>query len=77
MLYLIRKEHSRQFTMSKWADDLATAPLVVYRLTINDKNRIACSCPSGVYRSYCKHTKMLRKWIEAGMPHGVFIGEEG
>jgi hypothetical protein len=75
MMYLVRQEHARSFTMTKWEDDMSVLPIATYRLTLNDKNKVACSCPSGVYRGYCKHTKILRDWIARGQPEGLLMDD--
>lgn len=33
--------------------------------TVISKNgKVKCSCPSGIYRGYCKHTNMVKKYQE-------------
>lgn len=71
--YLIRQDFGKTYVLTKWEDDMSSKPLEVYRLTINQSNKIACSCPSGRYRGYCKNTTMLREWISRGEPEMEFI----
>lgn len=54
--YQIRWDGDDRFTITKW--DGGTRPTQTYRV---DLHRKSCSCPSGIYRKYCKHIDKVRK----------------
>lgn len=69
--YMIRCDSMWQYTISKW--DGGVRPVDVYVIKVNDKKKQRCSCMAGRYRGYCKHTGMLKAWINRGMPEGEEI----
>lgn len=44
--------------VSKWEG--GGEPSQVYEVT-SKNNKITCSCPSGLFHGYCKHTDMVKK----------------
>lgn len=61
--YMVRPTgDGTQYLVSKW-EDSNDQPDTVYTVTTKGKGK-GCSCPSGVYRGYCKHTGMVREFAE-------------
>ena len=62
--YLVRQDSDTRFVVSKW--DSGVLPLVTYKVDILPSKRSRCTCPSGRYRGYCRHTKMVKEWQARG-----------
>ncbi|MGW8178105.1 MAG: hypothetical protein ACWGQW_04830 [bacterium] len=65
--YLIKQEGNK-YTISKWEG--GSEPSQIYELTEAQNGRLTCSCPSGRYRGWCKHTTMVRNY-QKGESHEV------
>ena len=59
--YIVQFISSHEFKVHKFISD-EIRPDISYSVTINKNNRMSCSCPSGTYRKYCKHTEMVSKF---------------
>lgn len=59
--YMIRPTSvDHRYLVSKWEDG-SVEPETVYTVTLKGRDK-GCSCPSGIYRGYCKHTGMVREF---------------
>lgn len=62
--YFIRTNFDGSYTVSKW--NMGTLPIEIYTVKLGPKPK--CTCASGHNRGYCKHTGMVKAWVNRGMP---------
>ena len=57
--YNVQPVSKDKYSVHKW--DGGDMPITTYTvLAVNGK--LSCSCPSGKYRHYCKHTEFVREY---------------
>ncbi len=69
-MYLVKEERPGVFVVSKW--ELDKEPVAVYEVQ-SRKQGYVCDCPSRA--PYCKHMKVVERWIELGRPQLQMIEE--
>jgi hypothetical protein len=62
LYYLIQAVNSSEYRVHKFFEG-EDMPDTTYKVTIKN-GKMGCSCPSGVYRGYCKHSNMVKKYRE-------------
>lgn len=58
--YIVQSINDYEYKVHKF-DGTSYLPETTYIVTFR-KNKVACSCPSGTYRGYCKHITMVSKY---------------
>lgn len=66
MSYTLCKDSDGSYHVVKWEDG-KVIPEAEYIVSVS-RGRKTCSCPSGRYRGYCKHTNIVNRWISMGEP---------
>jgi len=57
--YTISQVEENRWTIAKWEG--GETPTTTYEVVESERGSLTCTCPSGVYRGWCKHTVMVRK----------------
>lgn len=58
--YAISQQEEKKWLVSKWEG--GGEPSQAYEVVESERGSLTCSCPSGMYRGWCKHQAMIRKY---------------